>query len=79
MPSTTSWCRAAARLTLLRDMYKRSRGFRLAVDEVEKSLYLADMTVAEQYAALVEDRFRLNGSSRSSATSISAPAGPSWN
>jgi phosphoenolpyruvate carboxylase len=37
-------------------MYNRSRGFRLAVDEVEKSLYLADMSVAEQYAALVEDR-----------------------
>jgi phosphoenolpyruvate carboxylase len=43
-------------MTLLRDMYKRSRGFRLAVDEVEKSLYLADMSVAEQYAELVTDR-----------------------
>ncbi len=43
-------------MALLRDMYKRSRGFRLAVDEVEKSLYLADMDVAEQYAELVEDR-----------------------
>lgn len=43
-------------LKLLRDMYNRSRGFRLAVDEVEKSLYLADMNVAEQYAELVEDR-----------------------
>jgi len=43
-------------LRLLRDMYKRSRGFRLAVDEVEKSLYLADMDVAEQYANLVTDR-----------------------
>jgi len=43
-------------LALLRDMFKRSRGFRLAVDEVEKSLYLADMAVAEQYAALVPDR-----------------------
>jgi phosphoenolpyruvate carboxylase len=43
-------------LKLLREMYNRSRGFRLAVDEVEKSLYLADMSVAEQYAELVEDR-----------------------
>ncbi len=43
-------------LKLLRDMYNRSRGFRLAVDEVEKSLYLADMRVAEQYASLVPDR-----------------------
>ncbi len=42
-------------LSLLREMYKRSRGFRLAVDEVEKSLYLADMDVAEQYASLVPD------------------------
>ena len=43
-------------MALLRDMYNKSRGFRLAVDEVEKSLYLADMDVAEQYAALVPDR-----------------------
>ena len=48
--------RGAAGLKLLRDMYKRSRGFHLAVDEVEKSLYLADMSVAEQYASLVPDR-----------------------
>ncbi len=43
-------------LKLLRDMYNRSRGFRLAVDEVEKSLFLADMDVAEQYASLVPER-----------------------
>ncbi|MCX7349699.1 MAG: phosphoenolpyruvate carboxylase, partial [Alphaproteobacteria bacterium] len=43
-------------MRLLRDMFNKSRGFRLAVDEVEKSLYLADMDVAEQYAALVTDR-----------------------
>ncbi len=43
-------------LVLLRDMFKKSRGFRLAVDEVEKSLYLADMKVAEKYAELVPDR-----------------------
>jgi phosphoenolpyruvate carboxylase len=48
--------RGPAGLKLLRDMYTRSRGFRLAVDEVEKSLYLADMAVAEQYASLVPDR-----------------------
>jgi phosphoenolpyruvate carboxylase len=43
-------------LKLLREMFNRSRGFRLAIDEVEKSLYLADMDVAEQYAGLVPDR-----------------------
>ena len=43
-------------MRLLRDMYAKSRGFRLAIDEVEKSLYLADMDVAGQYAALVQDR-----------------------
>ena len=43
-------------MKLLRDMFNKSRGFRLAVDEVEKSLYLADMDVAEQYAELVTDR-----------------------
>jgi len=48
--------RGAEGMGLLRDMFNRSRGFRLAVDEVEKSLYLADMDVAEQYAALVTDR-----------------------
>jgi phosphoenolpyruvate carboxylase len=48
--------RGGAGMKLLRDMYARSRGFRLAIDEVEKSLYLADMNVAEQYASLVADR-----------------------
>jgi phosphoenolpyruvate carboxylase len=48
--------RGSEGLQLLRDMYNKSRGFRLAVDEVEKSLYLADMDVAEQYAGLVTDR-----------------------
>ncbi len=43
-------------MRLLREMYTKSRGFRLAVDEVEKSLYLADMHVAEQYAELVTDQ-----------------------
>jgi phosphoenolpyruvate carboxylase len=43
-------------LKLLRGMFMKSQGFRLAVDEVEKSLYLADMDVAEKYAALVPNR-----------------------
>jgi phosphoenolpyruvate carboxylase len=43
-------------LKLLRGMFLKSPGFRLAVDEVEKSLYLADMDVAERYASLVPDR-----------------------
>jgi phosphoenolpyruvate carboxylase len=48
--------RGAAGLKLLRGMFVKSPGFRLAVDEVEKSLYLADMRVGEHYAALVPDR-----------------------
>jgi phosphoenolpyruvate carboxylase len=48
--------RGSGGLKLLRDMFNKSRGFRLAIDEVEKSLYLADMRVAEKYAALVPDR-----------------------
>jgi phosphoenolpyruvate carboxylase len=43
-------------MTLLKDMFVRSRGFRLAIDEVEKSLYLADMELARLYAELVPDR-----------------------
>ncbi len=43
-------------LKLLRGMFQKSPGFRLAVDEVEKSLFLADMNVAEKYAALVPNR-----------------------
>jgi phosphoenolpyruvate carboxylase len=43
-------------LKLLRGMFLKSSGFRLAVDEVEKSLFLADMDVAERYASLVPDR-----------------------
>ncbi len=43
-------------MKLLRDMFAKSRGFRLAVDEVEKSLFLADMSVAERYAELVPNR-----------------------
>jgi phosphoenolpyruvate carboxylase len=36
-------------------MFARHRLFRLMVDEVEKSLILSDMEIAEQYAGLVED------------------------
>ena len=43
-------------LKLLREMFLKSPGFRLAIDEVEKSLYLADMNVAEKYASLVQSR-----------------------
>ncbi|MES2541630.1 MAG: phosphoenolpyruvate carboxylase [Pseudomonadota bacterium] len=40
---------------LLADMFARHPLFRLMVDEVEKSLMLTDMGIAEAYAALVED------------------------
>lgn len=40
---------------LLSDMFTRHPLFRLMVDEVEKSLMLTDMDIAEAYAALVED------------------------
>jgi phosphoenolpyruvate carboxylase len=43
-------------LTRLRDMFARSPGFRLAIDEVEKSIHLADMDIAALYAELVPDR-----------------------
>ena len=48
--------RGAGGLKLLREMFQKSPGFRLAVDEVEKSLFLADMEVAEKYASLVQNR-----------------------
>jgi phosphoenolpyruvate carboxylase len=41
---------------LLKEMFARSRGFRLALDEVEKSLYLTDLDIAHEYADLVPDR-----------------------
>lgn len=40
---------------LLRRMFSESRVFRLIVDEVEKSLFHADMQIAARYAALVTD------------------------
>ncbi|WP_282169680.1 phosphoenolpyruvate carboxylase [Ruegeria atlantica] len=40
---------------VLRDMFRQSRLFRLAVDEMEKSLYQTDMTIAAKYSELVCD------------------------
>lgn len=40
---------------LLQTMFKNCPVFRLVVDEVEKSLYQADMRIAAAYAGLVED------------------------
>jgi phosphoenolpyruvate carboxylase len=40
----------------LGQIYERSRVFRLIVDEVEKTLALTDMAIAQSYAALVADR-----------------------
>ncbi len=42
-------------LTLLRRMFQEFRLFRLIVDEVEKTLLQVDMTIAREYADLVED------------------------
>ena len=41
---------------LLAEMFAHHRLFRLMVDEVEKSLLLSDMGIAETYAGLVEDQ-----------------------
>lgn len=43
-------------LDLLRQMFERSRLFRLIVDEVDKGLYQADMDIGQLYAELVENR-----------------------
>ncbi|MBH0236217.1 phosphoenolpyruvate carboxylase [Methylobrevis sp. L22] len=40
---------------LLGTMFEQSRFFRLMIDEVEKTLYLADMEIAALYAGLVPD------------------------
>lgn len=40
---------------VLQDLFRHSRLFRLAVDEMEKSLYQTDLALAEQYAGLVQD------------------------
>jgi phosphoenolpyruvate carboxylase len=37
-------------------MYERSRVFRLIIDEVEKTMALTDMAIAQSYAALVADK-----------------------
>lgn len=41
---------------LLTEMFDQSRLFRLMVDEVEKTLYQADMDMAGRYADLVQDK-----------------------
>lgn len=40
---------------LLKEMFRRSRVFRLLMDEVEKTLVLADLGIARQYAELFAD------------------------
>lgn len=40
---------------VLNDLFMESRLFRLIVDEIEKSLYQADMAIAAKYASLVSD------------------------
>lgn len=40
---------------ILREMFAQSALFRLMVDEIEKSLFLTDMDIAELYAGLVTD------------------------
>jgi len=52
-----SFCRVrdAHGRDILQAMFERSHLFRLMVDEVEKSLYRSDMTIAADYATLVSD------------------------
>jgi phosphoenolpyruvate carboxylase len=47
--------RGDAGLAQLRRMYETSRLFRLVIDEVEKSLYVADLDIGGAYAELVEN------------------------
>ncbi len=47
--------RGAGGLALLQQMFEQHAMFRLVVDEVEKTLMLADMDIAARYAALVQD------------------------
>ncbi|WP_170379927.1 phosphoenolpyruvate carboxylase [Ruegeria atlantica] len=42
---------------VLQEMFQKSRLFRLAVDEMEKSLYQSDMGIATQYGELVRDKY----------------------
>ena len=42
--------------TLLKEMFENSRLFRLIIDELEKTLCLVDMEVAEAYASLVGNK-----------------------
>jgi phosphoenolpyruvate carboxylase len=47
--------RGSAGLELLKQMFERSRFFRLIVDEVDKGLYQTDMEIGRLYAGLVQD------------------------
>ncbi|WP_371169002.1 phosphoenolpyruvate carboxylase [Aliiroseovarius sp. 2305UL8-7] len=47
--------RGSQGIDTLHRMFQTSKLFRLVVDEVEKSLFQADMTIAEVYAGLVTD------------------------
>jgi phosphoenolpyruvate carboxylase len=47
--------RGPAAKGLLRQMFATHRMFRLIIDEAEKALATVDLTVAREYAALVED------------------------
>ncbi|MCK0103957.1 phosphoenolpyruvate carboxylase [Pseudohalocynthiibacter sp. F2068] len=47
--------RGVAGEEILRDMFAQSRLFRLIVDEVEKTLFQADMQIAAEYASLVKE------------------------
>lgn len=43
-------------LDMLKDLFTKSRLFKLIIDETEKSLALVDLEVAEKYANLMDDR-----------------------
>jgi len=53
--SALAQLRAAGEDRLLAELFARSRIFRLIVDEVEKTLFLADLEIARAYAELVPD------------------------
>ena len=50
-----STCARSAGLELLRRMFREARLFRLILDDVERTLLQVDLTIAREYAGLVED------------------------
>ncbi len=48
--------RGVAGESMLQDMWENSRIFRLIVDEVEKSIHLADIEIAKSYSELVQNK-----------------------